>query len=214
MPELDQVPGGQAAAVLVVDGDRAVRVAARAAVDEDDRDVVGGQPGQPFGRGFVDRGDEQAEDPLLLEDLQVALLPREVLAGVAHGDHAAGRVDQRLGPAHDVGEERVGHVEDDDGDVAAAPGPQLAGRVVAHVAQLGDGGLDPRAGVFGDGFGAVEDVGDRADRYARGPGHVFHAGSAHRHLTESIEGRHADCAASEPERGRASVRWCRVPPRG
>jgi hypothetical protein len=50
---------------------------------------------------------------------------------------------RRLGPADDVGEERVGHVEHDDRDLAAASGPQLAGRVVADIAERGDRVVHP-----------------------------------------------------------------------
>src|SRR3712207_8022787 len=42
------------------------------------------------------------------------------------------RVDDVLDPTCDVGEERVGDVEDDEADGAAGPRPQLAGRLVAH----------------------------------------------------------------------------------
>src|SRR3712207_8744421 len=53
-----------------------------------------------------------------------------------------GRVDDVLHPAGDVGEERVGDVEDHETDGAAGAGTQLPCGLVAHEPQLGDRGLD------------------------------------------------------------------------
>ena len=52
-----------------------------------------------------------------------------------------------LGAAGDVREERVGHVEHDQADAAAPARSQLPGRVVAHVAEVRDRGLDARVGL-------------------------------------------------------------------
>src|SRR3712207_9548058 len=74
------------------------------------------------------------------------------------------RVDDVLDPAGDVGEERVGDVEDDEADGAAGPRPQLAGRLVAHEAELGDRVEDLRPRGLADRVGPGEHGAHGADR--------------------------------------------------
>jgi hypothetical protein len=92
-----------------------------------------------------------------------ALLLRAVV-GVAEEHRQAGAVGDVLDAAGDVGEERVGDVEHDQADRAAAPGAQVAGGLVAHEAEDGDRGQHPLAGRRADRIGPVEDVADRPDR--------------------------------------------------
>src|SRR3712207_1164843 len=85
------------------------------------------------------------------------------------------RVDDVLDPAGDVGEERVGDVEDDEADGAAGPRPQLAGRLVAHEAELGDRVEDLRPRGLADRVGPVEHVAHGAHRLPGPAGHVADA---------------------------------------
>ena len=122
---------------------------------------------QPGVSPVVDRGDEHALDALLLEQVEMASLASRALPAVADDDHGPGGLDGLLGAAHHIGEEGVGHVEDDDGDGAAVSGAQLAGGVVADVAELLDRVEDAPTGRFGDHLGPVEHVAHRAERDAR-----------------------------------------------
>ena len=74
----------------------------------------------------------------------------------------AGGVSGVLDPARHVGEERVGGVEHDVGERAAAPAPELARRLVPHETQLGDGREDTFARAFAHQLRPVQDVGDGA----------------------------------------------------
>jgi hypothetical protein len=171
-----EVRRGEPAAEHVVDRHRAAARLAGAAVDQHDRDAALDEAVEP-GMGAVGhRGDEQPLYPLLLQHVEVALLAGGVLTAVAHDEHAAGGLDHALGTAHHVGEERVGHVEHHDGDGAAAPGAELAGGVVAYVAEFGDRVEYPAAGRLGHRFGSVEHVAHRAQRHSRAPGNLLDAG--------------------------------------
>ena len=89
MALLEQVRAGEPAAEHVVDRDRAAVVPARAAVDQHDRGAALDELLQPRVAAVVDRGDEHAADPLLLQQVEVAALPAGVLAAVADDDHDA-----------------------------------------------------------------------------------------------------------------------------
>src|SRR6201989_1493887 len=99
-----------------------------------------------LGRPAVDRGDEDAAHPLLLEHAQVPALLVVRLVGVAQDHGVARGLGGVLGAARALGEERVGHVEDDQPEAAAAAGPELAGGSVRYEAELLHRGLDAGPG--------------------------------------------------------------------
>jgi hypothetical protein len=125
----------------------------------------------------VDRGEQHTFHPLLFEQVEVEGLAPAVLGAVAQVHGKAGGVGRALHPPRDVGEERVGPVEHDVGEGAAAAAAQLAGRLVAHEAQLVDRGLHPPPHPLADQLRAVDDVGHRAERDAGARRHVLHARS-------------------------------------
>ena len=69
VPEVEEVLDGEPAAEHVVDGDRAVRVAVARPVDDDHRGAAPGDLVEARVVG-VDRGDQDALDPLLLEPVR------------------------------------------------------------------------------------------------------------------------------------------------
>ena len=135
--ETEQVRGGGAAARDVVDRDRA-EGAIRVAVDEHHGGAVGAQALEPFA-DVAEGRDEHAAHALLLEEVEVGGLALGLLVAVAeqHRDAVLGRLVFRA--AGDVGEERVAGVEHDEADRTRPTGAQLAGGVVAHVAEVADG---------------------------------------------------------------------------
>jgi hypothetical protein len=130
---------------------------------------------QPIvGRGG--RRDQDPLHPLLFEEVEVTGLLGGVVIAIAQDDCEAGVVGGVFNTSCDIGEERVGDVEDDKPDRAAVAGAQLPGRLVADEAEIADRVEDPSASRFGDDVGSVEDVGDRADRDA---GHARDVTDAH-----------------------------------
>ena len=88
------------------------------------------------GSAAVDRGDQHALDPLLLQEVEVGRLARRGPAPLLQRKTASpARVGGLLHALRDVGEERVAGVEHDVGQRAAAAAAQLAGRLVAHEAR-------------------------------------------------------------------------------
>ena len=163
------------AAAPVIDGDRALPGRARPVQQDHRRAAVADAP--QLGRAAVHRGDEDAADPLLLQDPQVPALLVVRLVGVAQ-DH---RVARGLGvvldaPGH-LGEERVGHVQHDQPEAAAPACAQLAGGAVRDEAELLHGGLDASPGQRPHQVGMVQHVRHRADRHPGQARHVLHARS-------------------------------------
>ena len=115
----------------------------------------------------VDRGDEDAFDPLLAEPVEIGLLPIGTLVAVAQEESQGLPLGDVLDPCGDIGEERVGGVEHDVGQRPALAGTQLAGRLVADEAQLSHGAFDALPGARADAVGAVEHVGHGAERDSR-----------------------------------------------
>src|SRR5262249_53589214 len=120
-----QVLAGQPPTEDVVDRDRAAVPLARAAVDQHHRRPAVHQVLDPAVATTVNRRDQHALHALLLQQVEVAPLAVDVLSAVADHHDRAGRLNRGLGSPYDVGEERVGHVEDDDGHRTAAAGTQL-----------------------------------------------------------------------------------------
>ena len=109
---------------------------------------------------------------LLLEQIEVDLLPRVVLVRVAVQDRDVVTGALVLGAADDVLIERILAVEDDEPHRGADPAAQLASGVVAHVPEFLDGAIHPIDRVDRDLVGPVEDVGNGADGDARALGDV------------------------------------------
>ena len=174
VPELEQVLCRQAPAGDVVDGDRRERAAVGEPVEEHDRDVQAGQPLEGE-RVLAAGGDEHPAHPRLLEQLEVPPLTPRVARAVAEQDHAAGGVDLVLHAARDVGEERVGGVDDDQADRPATTGSQLAGGLVADEAQPVDHRLDALERLGSDRLRPVEHVRHGAHGDACGVRHVLDA---------------------------------------
>jgi hypothetical protein len=140
VPEPEQVTDRDLASPPVVDGDRGLPRRTRPVEQHHGRTPLA-DPAQ-LGRPAVDRGDEDAAHPLLLEHAQVPALLVVRLVGVAQ-DHGVPRgLGVVLGAARDLSEERVGRVEHDQPETAAVAGPKLAGGSVRDEAELLHRGLD------------------------------------------------------------------------
>jgi hypothetical protein len=103
---------------------------------------------------------------LLLEEIEVQLLPRLVLLTAAVEDREAASRSLILGSSHHVVVERILAVQHHEPHRRADAGAQLTGRVVAHVAELLDRAFDALDRVGRHLVRAVEHVGYRADRDA------------------------------------------------
>ena len=115
---VDEVLDREPAAEHVVHRDRAERRVVAGAVDDHHRGAA--PPDLVEQRRLrVDRGDQDALDPLLLEQLQVLLLALRALAAVAEHQGEVGGLGGVLDALGDVGEERVAGVEHHVGERAA-----------------------------------------------------------------------------------------------
>ena len=113
----------------------------------------------------VDRGDQDALHPLLLEQGRGGRRSRSAeFAAVAEHQRQAGRLGRarRCRAATSVKNGLRG-VEHHVGEGAAAAGPQLPRRLVAHEAEVGHRPLHPLAGLGADPVRPVEHVGDGAE---------------------------------------------------
>ena len=97
-----------------------------------------------------------------LEEPQRPRLAVGVLRAVGEEDHAVVRVGDVLDAGGHVGEERVGDVEDQQAEHAAAPGRSWRAASLRTQPELLDHVEDPARGVGVDLVGVVEHVGDRA----------------------------------------------------
>ena len=136
MAPLEQVVGGQPAAEDVVHRDRALVRAGRPAVDQHHRHAAVAQRRRARGRAPAVGVIEHALDAAARSSTS------RCAASLAGRSSELQRMTARpsafgdlLDAAGDVGEERVGDVEHDQADGAAAAGAQLAGRLVADEAQ-------------------------------------------------------------------------------
>ena len=156
--ETDEVaPGGQASRV-VVHADTAPHLLRDvAAVQGDPSDPLLAEP-QQVGQVVVDRHHHRARGPLLGQQPEVAVLPLRRLRGVEQDDRQAQFGGLVLHAAGHLGEEGVGHVQDQEPHGLAAAGAQVAPGGVAHVVELGDGGFDLGPGRLGDPLRTVEHV--------------------------------------------------------
>ena len=83
---------------------------------------------------------------MFFQQLQVAGLFHLLVVTVAQDDGQPGVAGLVLDTAGHVGEERVGHIEDDQPDRPASAGAELTGRLVPDEAQRLDRRLDPVTG--------------------------------------------------------------------
>ena len=171
--EPDQVGDGQPAALDVVHRDRTAVEVVPGSVDDHHRDPAPVQQAQIFGH-LPDRGQQDAANPLLLEQLEMGAFPLGSTGTVAELHGVATTVHDVLGAGHHVSEEGVGHVHHHHPNRGAHPGPQLASRLVARPTELGDGVLDPPSSRIGHLVRCVQDVGDRAHRHSGQGRDVLH----------------------------------------
>jgi hypothetical protein len=156
---------GQVPAQHVVDRDRAPVVLAGAAVHQDHGRAALDELLQPRIPAVVHRRDEYASTRCSSTSRGDAAPAGVVTAAADHNGEAALFGDS-FRSSDNVGEERVGHIEHEDGDHAAAAGPQLPGGVVADVPERLDGVEHALAGGGGNDVGPVQHVAHRADRNA------------------------------------------------
>ena len=128
MAELEQVLEGGRGAALGVEAHR--RAPRGPALDEHDL-LVGRQA-----LGRHDLEEQVAVDRAGAQRLERLLLPAAVVAGVDQRHGVAGLLRRALGAAQDAGEERVGHVGDQQRDRPRAPQAQRLRRDVGPVAEL------------------------------------------------------------------------------
>ena len=178
----EQVRRGQPRAGHVVDGHRALPAAARV-VDEDDGDAV---PAQLVDATQVaaHRGEQDAIRTLLLEQRQVVPLPISGAVAAGQDQRQASLRRDALDPARDIGEEGVAHVQHEQRDGTAAPGPQLTRGLVADETELLDRGADPQQRGRRNPVGPVQRVRNGAERDS---GPVSDVADADAHLPPPIE---------------------------
>ncbi|MDR6353863.1 hypothetical protein Q3H58_000534 [Pseudomonas psychrotolerans] len=160
MAQLQQVPRGEQAAMLVIDADVPGLDAFQRPVHQHQRDAQTRQ-GLGEARIAIDGGDHQAVDPPLPEHAQIAQLLLGIVVGVAEDDAIAlafAVILDATGQLGEVGVDRIGYqYAEGTGGLAA----QGAGHAAGHIAQFGDGGLDllPRPRAYR--AGVVHHVGHR-----------------------------------------------------
>ena len=126
--ELEQVAEGRLGAALGVEAHR--RASRRPGLDE--HDVLVGA----HALGWHDLEQQVAVDRAGAQRLEGLLLPAPVIARVDQRHGVAGLLGRALGPAQDAGEERVGHIGDQQRDRARAAQPQRLRGDVGPVAEL------------------------------------------------------------------------------
>ena len=184
MAEVDQVRDRESAPFDVVDGHGAVVGLVVRPVDDDDRDAVAPQPSDPVA-DLPDRHEQDAANPVLLEEREVRRFTIDLLGAVAELNGVPEVLDVVLNPRDDVGEERVGDLHHHHADRPTPAGPQLARRLVADPAEFGDRVLDPLPGRRGDDGRGVDHVRYRADGDTGEGGHVLDADRRLRQRHES-----------------------------
>ena len=159
MTELEQVPAGEVASVVVVHQYLRHGQIAQLTVD-DHRGRAGLDQLAQVLRGLAGGDQQQPVDLLGQEHVEVGRLLAPVAVGVADDGAVAGLVHVVLEAAGEIAEEGVGDVGQDDADgMGAAPAHRACQRV-GPIAQLVDGRLDTRRRAGIDSAGAVDDVGD------------------------------------------------------
>jgi hypothetical protein len=178
--EIAKVVGRDPSTQDIIDRHRTAIALSGPTVDEYDRDTAPHQMRQLWIAPTLDRGDQNSSHTLLLQEVEVASFPGNVLTAVAHHGHSAGSLDRFLGTADDVGKEGVRDIEHDDGDGTATARPKLAGGVVANVADFPDDLEHTLPSLCRDHFGAVQHIADRAERDAGQMSDLFDARVVHR----------------------------------
>jgi hypothetical protein len=109
----------------------------------------------------------------------VAKFSLAILARAAQHQHRAALIGHRLGAPRDVGEERVGDVDDYHADGAATTGAQLTRGLIADEAQPVDDFQHALAPGRSDHLRTVEHVAHGSHRHTRLACHLFDAGARH-----------------------------------
>ena len=169
-----QVLGSEASAGHVVDGYGGKIAVVRLTINEHGRRAARTQAGEPIA-DVAQRRDQNPVHALFLEQVEVGGLAFQVVVGISQQDGKAFFGRAIFGTTGKVGEERVGDVEHDESQAAAASGSQLAGSVVAHEAELVDSGLHAGDGRGRDLFRPIHDVRHRPHGDLRQCCHIAHA---------------------------------------
>ncbi|SDU51839.1 F5/8 type C domain-containing protein [Jiangella alkaliphila] len=174
--ELDQVRGGEPAALVVVEGDRA-RVVVPVA-QHDHPGPGGAQRPERQVAPLERRHDDRAGDAHLGERGDVAALVLARALGVARDDDQPVLARDVLDAPSDLDEERVRRVGHDVADGGCAGAAHHLDGPVRHELEVGDGLLDALAGGRGDRLDVVEVVGHRPDRDGGGLRDVSDGGTS------------------------------------
>jgi hypothetical protein len=198
-PQLDQVRGREVSAHHVVDRQGRLLRRLGGLPDEHRRRAARPDPGQAILDRPV-RGHQQPAHLLLLEQLEVGVLPFPAAARVGDVDGEAPLGRPLLHALRDRREVRVAHVRRDVGDGRARAEAQLAACVVPDEAQRVDGGTDALRLLVGHLVGVVEVVRHGADRHPGPERDVADRHAAHSDLlVPSYRFNLANAGAFEPQ---------------
>ena len=132
----------------------------------------------------VDRRQDDAIDLAIEQHLQLRTLARRILADVAQQQPVAERMDVLLDRRHDLDEEGVHQVGDDDAERVGTAQRQAARDGVGTVAELLDLGEHALAHLVPDVAAIVEHLRDSRHRHSESGGDVSH-GDSHRQTGRS-----------------------------
>ena len=129
----------------------------------------------------VHRREDDAVDLAVQQHLQLRTLARRIFADVAQQQPIAERMDVLLDRCHDLDEEGVHEVGDEDAEGVRTAQRQAARNGVGTVAELLDLGEHALAHLFPDVTAIVEHLGDSRHRHPESGGDVSH-GDSHRRV--------------------------------
>ena len=124
----------------------------------------------------VDGGEDDPVDLALPQHVDFGAFLGRIFVRAAEQQAVAARAGDRLESGHDLDEERVHQIGNDDAERVRAPQREAARDGVGLVAKFGNLGEDPGAGRVADVLAIVEDLGDGRDRHAEFSGDPLHRG--------------------------------------
>jgi hypothetical protein len=125
---------------------------------------------------LFERSQQDARDSGLVEQLEIVVLLGSSAVAVGEKELQLSMPCCRLSTARDVDEERVPDIDKDQADSICPSCRERSGRAIAYEAQFRNRRFDFEARVFSNEIGIVEDVRDRANRYAGAPRDVLNPG--------------------------------------